>query len=786
MSISLVDGVSRQSFTQDMLYDHILEQCEGIDASMLDFKRVADNVYPKLLDENTIDDINDLIISVTTSMVIEHYDYEKIAVNILIKRLHDRTESDYLKVLDQLTSNMYEGNPAPIVSDEFASFAKQHVDAINAALDYSRDYDCTVFGFRTLERAYLKRDSSGKYIERPQHMYMREAIGIHYACDDIDRVISTYDMLSKKLMTHATPTIYNTGTLRPQLSSCFMLGVDDSMISITKSWADCGEISKNSGGISVCLSAIRGEGTQITSTQGKSRGLQVAKVYNEIARYADQGGKRPGSIALYVEIWHTDVYYFVELRKNTGADTERARDIFTALMVNDLFMKRKAEKGMWSLMCPYKCPNIVGKYGAEFEKAYLEYEAEGKYNRQVPAEDLWFKVMEMQIETGTPYIIYKDAINHKTNQKNIGVINSSNLCAEIAQVSTANEYAVCNLASICLPRFVIDGRFDYQALYQVARAAARNLNRIIDINYYPVPETRTSNLRHRPMAIGVQGLAEVFAMHKTAFDSALARELNKNIFETIYFGAITESMIMAREDKPYETFKGSPLSEGKFQFDLWGLSSDDLSGMWDWDTLRQDVIEHGVTNSLVTACMPTASTSQIMGNNEAFEPHGNLFVRTTSTGTFYIINKHLVDDLVKLNLWNTDTINLLKYYDGSIQNIDGIPDDIKKVYRTVWEIPQRSLIEMSAERGPFIDQTQSLNLFLEDPTFSRLNACLTKGWELGLKTGCYYVKTRRSDGNANKFGVPIEVKKKLRESASEPQVCKIMRAQGKICYSCSG
>lgn len=784
MSIRLIDGTSSQPFTQDMLYDHILSKCVNIDTKMLDIKRMATNVYPKLLSENTIKDIDNVIVSVATNMMVEHYDYEKIAVRILIDRLHSTTHEDYAKVLDDLLSVTYEDEIIPIVSEEYAAFARKHMEAINAALDYSRDYDCTVFGFRTLERAYLQRDFDNRIIERPQHMFMREALGIHYAYDDIDRALHTYQLLSKKLMTHATPTIFNAGTTAPQLSSCFLLSIDDDKMSINKSWMDCGTISMHSGGISVCVSHLRAKKSFIRSTRGEARGLEVAKIYNEISRYADQGGKRPGSIALYVEPWHADIYYFLNLKKNTGPETERARDIFMALMVNDLFMHRVKEKGSWALMCPAKCPNIVGKYGEEFEQAYLEYEAAGKYVRVVPAEDLWFKIMETQIEAGMPYIIFKDAMNYKSNQKNIGVINSSNLCAEIAQVSTSKEYAVCNLASICLPRFVIDGRFDYQALYQVVRTTARNLNRIIDINYYPVPETKVSNLKHRPMAIGVQGLAEVFAMHKTPFDSALARELNKNIFETIYFAAMTESMIMSKESQPYETFAESPLSEGKFQFDLWGLSTDNLSGMWDWESLRSDVIKYGVTNSLLTACMPTASTSQIMGNNEAFEPHGNFCVRTTGSGSFYIINKHLVDDLVSLDLWNEDTINLLKYYDGSVQNIPGVPDDLKRIYRTVWEIPQRSLIEMSAERGPFIDQTQSLNLFLENPTFSRLNACLMKGWELGLKTGSYYVRTRQTDIGANKFSVPVEVKKKLKES--ESQMCKIMRENGKICFSCSG
>lgn len=784
MSIRLLDGISSQLFTQDMLFDHILQKCEGIDMQTLNLQKVAQNVYPKLLSDNTVEDVDDLIVSVTTSMMIDHPDYQKIAVRILIDRLHSQTHENYEYVLNQLLENKYGDKPSPIVSQEYADFVRKHLNTINEALDYTRDYDTTVFGFRTLEKAYLKRAASGAIIERPQHMWMRVAIGINYAYDDIDQAITTYHLTSQKMMIHATPTNYNSGTLRPQLSSCFLLGVDDSMDSITKSWRDSALISKNAGGLSVCLTSLRGDGSPIASTQGKSRGLQVAKVYNEIARYADQGGKRPGSIALYLEPWHKDIVYFLELRKNVGAETERARDIFTALMINDLFMHRVEQKAMWSLMCPDQCPNIVGKWGLEFEKAYIQYEKEGKYHKQVPAEDIYFKIMELMIESGTPYILFKDAINSKSNQINSGVINSSNLCAEIVQISTADEYAVCNLASICLPRFVRDGKFDYQTLYQVARVLARNLNRIIDINYYPVPETEKSNKKHRPMAIGVQGLADLFAIFRTPFDSPLARDLNKKIFETIYFGAMTESVLMAKESGPYETFYGSPLSEGKFQFDLWGIEASQLSGMWDWESLRIDVMQHGAANSLLTACMPTASTSQIMGNTEAIEPHSNLSIRSTSSGNYYVINRYLVEDLMRLGKWNSETIDMIKYYDGSIANIPGIPDNVKMIYRTVWEISQRAIIEMSADRAPFVDQTQSLNLFLEKPTYSVLNACIMKAWKLKLKTGSYYLRSR-APVSATKFGIGADIKKKIQE-ATESQVCRLMKDKnGGVCFSCS-
>ncbi|AGD92526.1 ribonucleoside-diphosphate reductase large subunit [Megavirus lba] len=752
------------------LYRGIIKQyIESISQKMeindIDIDAIVNNVYPKLKDINTLDDIQNQIIASSSEMMIDHYNYPKIATWILINNLHEHTHDDYFHVVSELHNNINKnGIHAPIVSDGFYKFVKKNRDEINKHINYQLDYGFSIFGFRTLEQSYLKK-VKGIIIERPQHLFMRVAIAIHYRNNDLNRIFETYEMLSQGYFTHATPTLFNAGTTHEQLSSCFLLGIKDDMGAIGDCWKDCAMISKYAGGIGVNVSNIRADGSYINSTQGTASGLRVLTVFNNISRYANQGGKRAGSFAIYIEPWHADIYFFLDLKKNTGAETERARDLFLGLMINDIFIERVREDGVWSLMCPSECPNIVGKYGTEFNETYLSYEKSGKYMKQISARDLWFKIMETQIETGVPYIVFKDAVNYKSNQINIGVINGSNLCSEIVEYSSADEYATCNLSSICLPRFIIHKNgvpeFDYDMLRKVSGIMTRNLNNVIDINFYPVDKTRVSNIKHRPIGVGVQGVADVFAIFKTPFDSELARDLNRKIFETIYFGCLEESMKLSKEFGAYETFIGSPLSKGKFQFDLWNLSSDKLSGMWDWDSLMIDIQKYGVRNSLTTTCMPTASTSQIMGYNECIEPFTeNIYSRSTLAGDYYVINKYLVQDLIDLGLWNSDMIDLIKYYRGSISKIPTIPQHIKDIYRTVWEIPQKSIIEMAAERAPFIDQTQSMNIFIESPSFAKLNSCLLYAHKLGLKTGMYYLRSKAAT-SADQFGIDIDKIKEI-------------------------
>jgi ribonucleoside-diphosphate reductase alpha subunit len=755
-------------------------ECPHLDASL-----VARKVYPQLKDRNTYEEIEEQIIATSSELEALHYDYSRIAVYMIVKNLHNATESDFAKVMQigQLNTDKND-NPAPIYDEKMVKFILKHADQINNKINYQRDYAYTLFGFRTLERAYLKKlrtNNSHQLIERPQHMIMREAIAIHYRAEypsieyKLEKIFEAYDAMSQGYFTHGTPTKFNAGTPREQLSSCFLLTVDDDMEAIGDLEKFCGILSKHSGGIGICFTKIRCDGSYIKSTQGVASGLRVLKVFNEIARYADQGGKRPGSIAAYTEPWHGDIFFFLDLKKNTGAETERARDLFFGLMINDIFMRRVQEDGVWSLMCPSECPDLIGKYGEEFDKVYEEYERKGNFLRQIKARDLWFKIMETQFETGSPYMVYKDHVNRKSNQINLGTIGNSNLCAEIVEFTSKDEIAVCNLASICLPKFVefTNGvpSFNYETLKKIARIATRNLDNIIDINYYPLGQAKYSNFKHRPIGVGVQGLADVFALFKTEFGSELSRDLNKKIFETIYFGCMEESNQLAREYGTYKTFKAgedanskwsdSPISQGKFQFDLWNLDLKQLSGMWDWEKLRQDIIEHGVRNSLTTTCMPTASTSQIMGNNECIEPYtSNLYTRNTAAGDYYVINKHLMKDLIELGLWNEEMMDMIKYCDGSIVDIPNIPAEIKAVYKTVWEISSKVIIEMSADRGPFIDQTQSLNLFMAKPDFRKLSSAHMCGWKLGLKTGQYYLRSRAAR-EPNKFGIDIDKIKKF-------------------------
>jgi ribonucleoside-diphosphate reductase alpha chain len=628
----------------------------------------------------------------------------------------------------------------PLLADDVMEIIDANAELLDSSIIYDRDFGFDYFGFKTLEKSYLLR-IDGKVSERPQHMYMRVAIGIHK--EDVESAIKTYNLMSERWFTHATPTLFNAGTPKPQMSSCFLLTMkDDSIDGIYDTLKQTAKISQSAGGIGLSIHNVRATGSYIGGTNGTSNGIiPMLRVFNDTARYVDQGGgKRKGAFAIYLEPWHADIEGFLDLRKNHGKEELRARDLFYALWISDLFMKRVEENGSWSLFCPHEAPGLGDTFGDEFEALYHRYEQEGRARKVIKAQDLWFAILEAQIETGTPYMLYKDAANRKSNQQNLGTIKSSNLCTEILEYTSADEVAVCNLASLALPRFVNEGKFDFNKLYEVTYQVTRNLNRIIDNNYYPIEEAKRSNLRHRPIGLGIQGLADVFILLRLPFESDLAKVLNKNIFETIYFAAMTASKDIAIEQGAYETFAGSPLSKGQFQFDLWNVQP---SNRHDWETLRQEVMKHGVRNSLLVAPMPTASTSQILGNNECFEPYtSNIYVRRVLSGEFIIVNKHLLKDLVQLGLWNDAMKNKIIAANGSIQHIDEIPSEIKALYKTVWEIKQRHLIDMAADRGAFICQSQSLNLFVDNPTVAKLTSMHFYAWKQGLKTGMYYLRTQ--------------------------------------------
>jgi ribonucleoside-diphosphate reductase alpha subunit len=632
------------------------------------------------------------------------------------------------------------GQNAPLISKETYKVVKEHAAELDEAIIYDRDFSYDYFGFKTLERSYLMK-IDGKVIERPQHLLMRVAVGIHG--EDIAAAIETYNLLSEKWFTHATPTLFNAGTPKPQLSSCFLLTMkDDSIDGIYDTLKQCAKISQSAGGIGLSIHNVRAKGSYIKGTGGTSNGIvPMLRNFDMTARYVDQGGgKRKGSFAIYLEPWHADIFDFLDLKKNHGKEEMRARDLFFAVWIPDLFMKRVENNEMWSLFCPNEAPGLADVWGDEFERLYEKYERENKFRKQVKAQDLWFEILESQIETGTPYILYKDAANRKSNQKNLGTIKSSNLCTEIIEYTSPEEVAVCNLASIALPKFVIDGKFDHQKLYEITKVATRNLNKVIDVNYYPVAEARNSNMKHRPIGIGVQGLADAFIMLRMPFDSEEARRLNEDIFETIYFGAMEASMELSKVLGPYQTFKGSPVSKGIFQFDMWNVTP--KSGRWNWDQLKRDVKQFGVRNSLLLAPMPTASTSQILGNNECFEPYtSNVYTRRTLSGEFIIANKHLMKDLMSLGLWSETMRQKLIATNGSVQPIAEIPQNIKDIYKTVWEISQKSIIDMSADRGAYICQSQSLNIHLTNPNFGKLTSMHFYAWKKGLKTGMYYLRS---------------------------------------------
>jgi len=692
----------------------------GLNSTFVMPHRVAQAVIQGLYDGVTTTELDELAARTSANMTVVHPEYAILAARIAVSNLHKNTKKNFSRIIEELYSYVdpKTNKQAPLIADDVFEIIMANKDRLDAAIVHHRDYNYDFFGFKTLEKSYLLK-MHGKVVERPQHMLMRVAVGIHK--HDIDAAIETYDLMSEKWFTHATPTLYNAGTPKAQLSSCFLLTMkDDSIKGIYDTLKNCAEISQAAGGIGLSIHNVRAKGSYIKGTGGESNGLvPMLQVFNSTARYVDQGGgKRKGAFAIYLEPWHADIFDFLELRRPHGKEEMKARDLFFALWIPDLFMKRVKENGKWSLMCPNECPGLADTYGDEFEALYMKYEAEGKFRKQINAQELWFHILDSQTETGTPYMLYKDHVNKKSNQKNLGVIRSSNLCTEIMEYTSADEVAVCNLASINLSRFVENNTFNFQKLYDITYIVTKNLNKVIDVNFYPVEEARNSNMRHRPVGLGVQGLADAFMLLRHAFDSEEARILNKNIFETIYYAALCASKDIAKVDGPYQTFEGSPISKGQFQFDMWNVTP---TNRWDWETLRKEIMQYGVRNSLLVAPMPTASTSQILGNNECFEPYtSNIYTRRVLSGQFMVVNKHLLKDLIDLELWSDEMKNAIIANNGSIQAIEGIPQEIKELYKTAWEIKQRSIIDMAADRGAFIDQSQSLNLFMESPNYKKL------------------------------------------------------------------
>jgi ribonucleoside-diphosphate reductase alpha chain len=740
--------VKRDGHKEPVMFDKITERikklCYGLN-ELVDPVKVAMRVIEGLYDGVSTSELDNLAAETAASMTIAHPDYAQLAARIAISNLHSNTKKSFSETMKDMYNyvNPRNGQEAPLLSDEVYKVIQENAEFLDSHIIYTRDFNYDYFGFKTLERSYLLK-INGKIVERPQHMLMRVSVGIHL--DDLKSVMETYDLMSKKFFTHATPTLFNAGTPKPQMSSCFLLAMqDDSIDGIYDTLKQTAKISQSAGGIGLSIHNVRATGSYIRGTNGTSNGIvPMLRVFNDTARYVDQGGgKRKGSFAIYIETWHADIFEFLDLKKNTGKEEMRARDLFFAMWTSDLFMKRVQEDASWTLMCPNECPGLYDVYGEEFETMYLDYEFRGKGRKTIRARELWEKILESQIETGTPYMLYKDAANRKSNHKNLGTIRSSNLCTEIMEFTSKDEIAVCNLASISLPMFIENGKFDHEALYNVTKRVTRNLNKVIDRNYYPVKEAENSNMRHRPVGLGVQGLADAFIMLRMPFTSDEAKKLNQEIFETLYFAAVTASMEMAQEEGPYSTFAGSPMSQGEFQYNMWGMKDEELSGRWDWASLRKEVMEHGVRNSLLVAPMPTASTSQILGNNEAFEPYtSNIYTRRVLSGEFIVVNKHLLEDLVKLGLWNETLKQEIMRHNGSVQNIDIIPQDLKDLYKTVWEMSMKDIIDMSRQRGYFIDQSQSLNLFMQDANYSKLTSMHFYAWQSGLKTGMYYLRTK--------------------------------------------
>ena len=737
--------IKRNGRKESVKFDKITARIQKLSyglSPLVDAIDVAKKVIEGLYDGVSTTELDNLAAETSASLTTKHPDYALLASRIAVSNLHKNTTKSFSETMLNLYhySDALNGRKMPLIADDVIGIVEKNADLLDSSIIYDRDFGFDYFGFKTLEKSYLLR-IDGKVTERPQHMYMRVAIGIHK--DDLESVIRTYNLMTERWFTHATPTLFNAGTPKPQMSSCFLLAMkDDSIDGIYDTLKQTARISQSAGGIGLAIHNVRATGSYIGGTNGTSNGIvPMLKVFNDTARYVDQGGgKRKGAFAIYLEPWHADVFEFLDLRKNHGKEEMRARDLFYALWVPDLFMKRVEANGEWSLFCPHESPGLHDCFGKEFEDLYHQYEAEGRARKTIKAQELWFAILEAQIETGTPYLLYKDAANSKSNQQNLGTIKCSNLCTEIMEYTSADEVAVCNLASLALPRFVTEGQFDFGKLYEVTYQVTKNLNCIIDNNFYPVEEARNSNLRHRPVGLGVQGLADVFILMRLPFESDLAAVLNKNIFETIYFAAMTASKDLAKERGAYETFGGSPLSKGLFQFDLWGVKPSDRH---DWEKLREEVKQFGVRNSLLVAPMPTASTSQILGNNECFEPYtSNIYTRRVLSGEFIIVNKHLLKDLINLGLWNNTMKDNIIRANGSVQHIEEIPKEVRELYKTVWEIKQRNLIDMAADRGAFICQSQSLNLFVDNPNTAKLTSMHFYAWKKGLKTGMYYLRTQ--------------------------------------------
>ncbi|GIY86369.1 ribonucleoside-diphosphate reductase large subunit [Caerostris darwini] len=781
----------RENVMFDKITSRIQKLCYGLNMDYIDPAIVTMKVINGIFKGVKTVELDNLAAETAATMTTKHPDYAILAARIAISNLHKETTKAFSSVIEDLYNmkNEKTGKLTPMISHSVYEVIMKNAEKLNSTIIYDRDFNYNYFGFKTLERSYLLK-INGIVVERPQHMLMRVSVGIHG--EDVDAAIETYHLMSDKWFTHASPTLFNSGTPKPQLSSCFLLSMtDDSIEGIYDTLKRCALISKSAGGIGLNVHCIRATGSYIAGTNGTSNGLvPMLRVFNNTARYVDQGGnKRPGAFAIYLEPWHADIFDFLDLKKNTGKEEQRARDLFYALWIPDLFMKRVEADEMWSLMCPDESPDLYTCYGEEFEQLYEKYEKEGRFRSQVKARQLWSSIVESQIETGTPYMLYKDACNKKSNQKNLGTIQCSNLCTEIVEYTAPDEIAVCNLASIALNRYVKDQQFDFDKLREVTKVITKNLNKIIDINYYPVPQAEKSNKRHRPIGIGVQGLADAFILMRYPFDSPEAQKLNIEIFETIYYAALEASCELAEQYGSYETYKGSPASEGILQYDMWDVTPTDK---WDWAALKKKIAKHGLRNSLLLAPMPTASTAQILGNNESIEPYtNNIYSRRVLSGEFQVVNQHLLKDLTDLDLWNENMKNRLIANNGSIQNIDGIPDNLKALYKTVWEISQKVILKMAADRGAYIDQSQSLNVHIAEPNYGKITSMHFYGWKLGLKTGMYYLRTRPAV-NAIQFTVD---KKALKEGTNvngtngkEKQmadiVCSLENKEG--CISCSG
>jgi ribonucleoside-diphosphate reductase alpha chain len=761
----------------DKITARIIKMCYGLDP-LVSPEAVAMKVIEGIYDGVTTTVLDNLAAEVAAAKTIDHPDYALLASRIAVSNLHKETKKTFSEVIEDMYKYIdpKTGQNASLVAEDVYNVIMDNKDALDSSIIYDRDFRYDYFGFKTLTRSYLMK-LEGQIVERPQQMLMRVAVGIHK--ENIQDAIKTYNLMSEGWFTHATPTLFNSGTPKPQMSSCFLLTMkDDSIEGIYDTLKSCAQISQSAGGIGLAIHNIRATGSYIKGTNGTSNGIvPMLRVFNDTARYVDQGGgKRKGSFAMYIEPWHADVFDFLDLKKNHGKEEQRARDLFYALWIPDLFMKRVKENGDWTLMCPHECPGLSDTHSAAFEELYTRYEREGKGRKTIKAQDLWFKILESQIETGTPYMLYKDAANAKSNQQNLGTIKSSNLCTEIIEYTAPDEVAVCNLASLALPKYVTEnGTFDHDKLFEVTYQATMNLNRIIDGNYYPVEEARNSNMRHRPIGLGVQGLADAFILMGLPFESEEARALNREIFETIYYASMTASKDLAKVEGPYQSYAGSPVSKGIFQFDMWGVTP---TSRWEWDVLKEEVIKHGVRNSLLLAPMPTASTAQILGNNECFEPYtSNIYTRRVLSGEFIIVNKHLLKDLVKEGLWNKEMRRKIMQENGSVQNINEVPQRLKDLYKTAWEISQKAIIDQAADRGAYICQSQSLNIFMENANFGKLTSMHFYGWEKGLKTGMYYLRTKAAT-DAIKFTVDKAV-------VAEPEVSIASIEEQQAAIACS-